>query len=75
MKTFDHDAIIEIAQQLLRAKLKEGTYVINVYEIVDGENILKFKYNSFLEFVAGVSNDCNSLNTFNNFYFEWTDEE
>jgi hypothetical protein len=75
MKTFDQNAIIEIAKQLLAANLKEGSYVVNVYEIFDGRNILKFKYNSFLEYVAKVNDDCGSLNTFNDFYFEWTDEE
>jgi hypothetical protein len=75
MKTFDQNAIIQIAEQLLHANLKEGSYVINVYEIVNGNNILKFKYNSFLEYVAKVNRDCDSLETYNGFYFEWTDEE
>ena len=75
MKTFDQDSIIQIAKQLLGANLKEGSYVVNVYEIVNGRNVLKFKYNSFLEYVAKVNENCNALNTFNDFYFEWTDEE
>lgn len=74
MKTFDQNAIVEIAKQILYANLKEGSYIINVYEIINGENILKFKYNSFLEYVAKVNGDCNALNTFNDFYFEWTEE-
>lgn len=74
MKTFDQDSIIQIAKQILDANLKDGNYIINVYEIINMKHILRFKYNSFLEYVAKVNNDCNSLNTYNDFYFEWTDE-
>ena len=75
MKTIDQDAIIEMANQILDANLKDGSYVINVYEIVDGEHVFKFKYGSFLEFTAKINDDCDSLDTYNNFYLEWTDEE
>ena len=73
MRTFDQSAIVEIAKQILNANLKDGNYVINVYEIFNNIHILKFKYNSFLEYVAKVNNDCNLLNTYNDFYFEWVE--
>lgn len=62
--TFDQLAVINLGKQILDENLKEGEYVINVYEIINGNNIFKLKYNSFIEFVVKINDDFNSLNTF-----------
>lgn len=73
MTTFNQNAVFDLGKQILDNNLKDGLYNINVYEIINNQNIFKFKYNSFLEFAVKVNDDCNSLNTYNDFYFEWED--
>lgn len=73
--TFDQMSIVELAKQILDEKLKEGSYIINVYEIISGSRVFRYKYDSFLEFCAKVNKDCDLLDTYNDFYFEWETDD
>jgi len=71
MGTFDQDSIITMAQQILEEDVTDNNLTIRIFEIVEGKRVLRFEYDSFLEFVAKSEDDCSSLDTYNDFYFEW----
>jgi hypothetical protein len=75
MNVISQDSISSLAKLILAEGLKEGSYVVNVYEIVNGEHEFKKKYDSFIEFSANVNDFCDGLGRYNDFYFEWESDD